>query len=481
MFRVSVGSAALSAFRLEKLHSVLLAVAPDVAIADTRHCYFIQLRGEGAKGSATAPQQVHHTGFGSEEARRLDQVLGLDQHAGEPAQAGTLQRLLVVPRLGTISPWSTKATDIARHCGLSGVQRIERGVVYYLKTGSGKELSGEQKAAIAPLLHDRMTESVLRDLDGAAELIFRHGEPQALASVDVLKGGSDALAKANLDMGMALSQDEIEYLVENFKKLKRNPTDVELMMFAQANSEHCRHKIFNADWVIDGEPQSMSLFGMIRNTHKLSPQGTVVAYSDNSSVIEGARVERFYPRADGGYAFSDELTHTLMKVETHNHPTAIAPFAGAATGSGGEIRDEGATGTGSKPKAGLTGFSVSNLNIPGFEQPWEKYQKGEEGREQGKATAPSSTLPLSAEAAVPSPLNPSQTYGKPERIVSALQIMLDGPIGAAAFNNEFGRPNLAGYFRTFEETRQRRDARLSQTHHAGRRGRQHRGDPHPQA
>ncbi|MGB9094133.1 MAG: phosphoribosylformylglycinamidine synthase, partial [Gallionella sp.] len=260
----------------------------------------------------------------------------------------------------------------------------------------------------------------------------------------------------NREMGLALSEDEIAYLVENFRKLERNPTDVELMMFAQANSEHCRHKIFNADWVIDGEPQDISLFGMIRNTHKVSPQGTVVAYSDNSSVIEGARVQRFYPRADGAYAFSEELTHILMKVETHNHPTAIAPFAGAATGSGGEIRDEGATGSGSKPKAGLTGFSVSNLNIPGFEQPWEKYDpiagwKGEEGREKGETATSHSTLPLSTVGAVPSPLNPSQTYGKPDRIVSALQIMLEGPIGGAAFNNEFGRPNLAGYFRTFEE------------------------------
>jgi phosphoribosylformylglycinamidine synthase len=233
--------------------------------------------------------------------------------------------------------------------------------------------------------------------------------------VDVLKGGKQALEQANREMGLALSADEIEYLVENFNKLKRNPTDVELMMFAQANSEHCRHKIFNADWIIDGKAQDISLFGMIRNTHKVSPQGTVVAYSDNSSVIEGARVERFYPRADGGYTFSEELTHTLMKVETHNHPTAIAPFAGAATGSGGEIRDEGATGSGSKPKAGLTGFSVSNLNLPGFEQPWES------------------------------------PYGKPSRIATPLQIMIDGPLGGAAFNNEFGRPNLAGYFRTFEE------------------------------
>ena len=452
MFRVSVGSAALSVFRLEKLRSVLHAVAPGVAIADTRHWYFSALRG---------------TTLSKAQAKLLDKVLGLDKEAGEPKQAGSMQRVLVVPRLGTISPWSTKATDIAQHCGLSGVLRIERGVVYYLDTNNGKGLSKSEQAAVLPLLHDRMTESVLREggtegsgypaasplrglasFDGAAEKIFQHGVPQPLATVDVLKGGSKALAKANREMGLALSADEIEYLVENFQKLKRNPTDVELMMFARANSEHCRHKIFNADWVIDGEAQDISLFGMIRNTHKVSPQGTVVAYSDNSSVIEGARIERFYPRADGGYAYSEELMHTLMKVETHNHPTAIAPFAGAATGSGGEIRDEGATGSGSKPKAGLTGFSVSNLNIPGFEQPWEQYSP-----------------PLTAEGSLHRSGEPTGVllagarggreglaqYGKPSRIVSALQIMLDGPIGGAAFNNEFGRPNLAGYFRTFEE------------------------------
>jgi phosphoribosylformylglycinamidine synthase len=419
MFRVSVGSAALSGFRLEKLRTTLQSAVPNVVIADTRHCYFIALReGRGKVSDKPAPlplQVAHGAKFDKAQARVLDKVLGLDENSGEPVRADLMERILVVPRLGTISPWSTKATDIAQHCGLSAVQRIERGVVYYLQTGSGKELGKDDKAAILPLLHDRMTESVLNSLDGAAELIFKHGKPQPLESVDVLKGGDTALKNANREMGLALSDDEIEYLAENFQKLKRNPTDVELMMFAQANSEHCRHKIFNADWVIDGEPQDISLFGMIRNTHKVSPQGTLVAYSDNASVIEGARIERFYPRADGGYAFSEELTHTLMKVETHNHPTAIAPFPGAATGSGGEIRDEGATGSGSKPKAGLTGFSVSNLNIPGFGQPWET------------------------------------PYGKPSRIVSALQIMLDGPIGAAAFNNEFGRPNLTGYFRTFEE------------------------------
>jgi phosphoribosylformylglycinamidine synthase len=400
MFHISCGKTALTSFRLEKLRTALNDVAPGVTLVDTRHWYFSALR------SAT---------LGKAQTNLLEQVLGFDKEWGEPDVAAEYLCLLVVPRLGTISSWSTKATDIAQHCGLSGVLRIERGVVYYLKTNDGKKLSKAEQARLLPLLHDRMTESVLDGIGGAAEKMFKHGVPQPLASVDVLKGGSAALSKANLEMGLALSGDEIGYLVENFRKLKRNPTDVELLMFAQANSEHCRHKIFNADWVIDGVVQDISLFGMIRNTHKVSPRGTVVAYSDNSSVIEGARVERFYPRADGGYAFNEELTHILMKVETHNHPTAIAPFAGAATGSGGEIRDEGATGSGSKPKAGLTGFSVSNLNIPGFEQPWES------------------------------------PYGKPSRIVSALQIMLDGPIGGAAFNNEFGRPNLAGYFRTFEE------------------------------
>ena len=467
MFRVSVGNSALSAFRLEKLRAALHAVAPNAVIADTRHWYFIALHGGEAKGAGQAaalPLQVAHGAFSKAQARLLDMVLGLDEDAGEPGQTGSMQRVLVVPRLGTISPWSTKATDIAQHCGLSGVLRIERGVVYYLDTSNGKLLSKAEQAAVLPLLHDRMTDSVMSPsspFDRVAKsvmledapfgsgfkeqikTIFRHGASQPLATVDVLKGGSVALAKANLDMGLALSEDEIEYLVENFRKLKRNPTDVELMMFAQANSEHCRHKIFNADWVIDGVVQDMSLFGMIRNTHKVSPQGTVVAYSDNSSVIEGARVGRFYPRADGGYAFSDELMHTLMKVETHNHPTAIAPFAGAATGSGGEIRDEGATGSGSKPKAGLTGFSVSNLNIPGFIQPWEIYSPSSVGAglkpalETGLKPAPTSVA--------------GSSYGKPSRIVSALQIMLEGPIGGAAFNNEFGRPNLAGYFRTFEE------------------------------
>ncbi|MEO8343959.1 MAG: phosphoribosylformylglycinamidine synthase [Gallionella sp.] len=479
MFRVSVGSAALSAFRLEKFRAVLNDVAPGVTLADTRHWYFIALRGGKNTGHPVAPplQVAHGATLGKAQARVLDKVLGLDKSVlsqvegatGEPTKVENYQRLLVVPRLGTISPWSTKATDIAQHCGLSAVQRIERGVVYYLHTENGKPLSKSEQAAVLPLLHDRMTESIL-EIEGAAEKIFQHAIPQPLIRVDILNGGSKALAQANLEMGMALSEDEINYLVKNFQKLKRNPTDVELMMFAQANSEHCRHKIFNADWVIDGEAQHLTLFSMIRNTHKISPQGTVVAYSDNSSVIEGARIERFYPRADGAYAFSEELMHTLMKVETHNHPTAIAPFAGAATGAGGEIRDEGATGSGSKPKAGLAGFSVSNLNIPGFEQPWEKYElhplpnpppvgEGIEPSAGFSSKQVETNPPPVGEGIEPSPTGGGQgggkgggtSYGKPARIVTALQIMLEGPIGSAAFNNEFGRPNLAGYFRTFEE------------------------------
>ena len=275
-------------------------------------------------------------------------------------------------------------------------------------------VSHESHTDYATLLHDRMTESVLQNTSQLSQL-FAHHQPQPLVSIDILADGKSALEAANRELGLALAEDEIDYLLRNFIDLERNPTDAELMMFAQANSEHCRHKIFNADWVIDGEKQDRSLFSMIRNTHQLNPEGTLVAYSDNSSVIEGSQCSRFYPDADGAYTANEDETHILMKVETHNHPTAISPFAGAATGSGGEIRDEGATGIGSKPKAGLCGFSVSNLRIPGFEQPWET------------------------------------DFGKPDRIASALDIMIDGPIGAAAFNNEFGRPNLAGYFRSYEQ------------------------------
>src|SRR5512143_3439823 len=391
------GSAALSAFRLDKIRQEAARLGVALGEVTARYWHFLELE---ADLDAAAAQQL---------ARTLDY--------GTPADsppAGDVQ-LLVTPRPGTISPWSSKATDILKNSGLAQLRRIERGVAYRMCDPQGAALSAQALTALLPLLHDRMTEIVMNSLD-AAHGLFRHVPPRELATVDVIAGGRAALEAANRELGLALSDDEVEYLVDNFSRIGRNPTDVELMMFAQANSEHCRHKIFNAAWVIDGEAQAKSLFGMIRDTHAAHPAGTVVAYSDNSSVIEGAAIDRFYPRADGSYAYSSELTHVLMKVETHNHPTAISPFPGAATGSGGEIRDEGATGSGSKPKAGLTGFSVSNLRLPGAVRPWEG------------------------------------DHGKPGRIASALDIMIDGPIGAASFNNEFGRPNLAGYFRTYEQT-----------------------------
>ena len=331
--------------------------------------------------------------------------------------------LRVFPRLGTVSPWASKASDIARNCGLQNVVRIERGVRYTLMPARGllgrKSFSVEQLTQIADLLHDRMTQTVVdNDFDGQALFETRTGKP--IQTMDVLGRGRDALIQANSDLGLALADDEIEYLEDAFQKLGRNPTDVELMMFAQANSEHCRHKIFNAQWVIDGVQQDQTLFGMIRATHAAQPSGTVVAYSDNAAVMQGGPATLFHSKnagQPGPYQNTDIEMHTLMKVETHNHPTAIAPFPGASTGAGGEIRDEGATGRGSSPKSGLTGFTVSNLRIPGHPEPWEQ-----------------------------------DSHGSPDRIATALDIMLEGPLGGAAFNNEFGRPNLLGYFRTFEQT-----------------------------
>ena len=392
------GRNALSEFRLKKLSQALRSSKTLSAITaiSARYWHFVALR------SPLQPTQ----------RKVLERLLTYGPATTGDADGGEL--LLVVPRLGTISPWASKATDIARSCGLETVERIERGVAYTVRSGS--PINKARQTALLPLIHDRMTETVLDSLDGAARL-FQHVAPQPLAKIELLSGGRAALERANREMGLALSGDEIDYLLENFQRMARNPTDVELMMFAQANSEHCRHKIFNAQWIIDGDKQPHSLFGMIRHTHKMHPQGTVVAYTDNASIIEGAEVDRFAPDVSGIYRYTTEPMHILMKVETHNHPTAISPFAGAATGSGGEIRDEGATGRGSKPKAGLTGYSVSHLRIPGFAQPWER-----------------------------------DAIGKPERIASALQIMLEGPIGAAAFNNEFGRPNLCGYFRSFEQS-----------------------------
>ena len=390
------GVTALSDFRVEKLLQKAAALGlPEVKLS-SEFWYFVG--SEKALDAATV--------------EKLQALLAAQSVEQTPKAREGLHLFLVTPRLGTISPWASKATNIAENCGLAGIERIERGMAVWLEGA----LTDEQKQQWAALLHDRMTESVLPDFQTASKL-FHHIQSETFSSVDVLGGGKEALVKANTETGLALSADEIDYLVENYQALQRNPSDVELMMFAQANSEHCRHKIFNADFILNGEKQPKSLFGMIRDTHNAHPEGTVVAYKDNSSVIEGAKIERFYPDAaeNQGYRFHEEDTHIIMKVETHNHPTAIAPFAGAATGAGGEIRDEGATGKGSRPKAGLTGFTVSNLNIPDLKQPWE------------------------------------QDYGKPEHISSPLDIMIEGPIGGAAFNNEFGRPNLLGYFRTFEE------------------------------
>ena len=408
------GSNALSAFRTSNLLNRLQEVDANIIGVTARYQHFVDVSVELQKN----------------DIERLEALLVYGDRFNGSQEGETF---IVIPRIGTISPWASKATDIAHNCGMHQVHRIERGISYFVQVktgffGGAKEVKQSSREAIAALLHDRMTEMVLTSLNDA-EALFSELEAKPLEFVDILVGGKNALLTANTELGLALSDDEIDYLVDAFNTLKRNPTDVELMMFAQANSEHCRHKIFNADWTIDGAGQDKSLFQMIKNTHELHPQGTVVAYSDNSSIIEGAKIQRFYPRDSkaGSYELSEELTHILMKVETHNHPTAISPFPGASTGAGGEIRDEGATGRGAKPKAGLTGFTVSNLSLPGMPQPWENATDCNGG---AKTDA---------------------VYGKPDRIASPLQIMIDGPLGGAAFNNEFGRPNLGGYFRTYEQ------------------------------
>jgi phosphoribosylformylglycinamidine synthase len=386
------GPPAATAFRLEKLRTELRSLASTVTDVATHFEHFVHL-----ERPLSPPED------------RILRAL-LDYGGGAAARTAGRQKLYVVPRLGTISPWASKATDIAKICSLP-LLRIERGRVFELAVSS--VLTDAERQRIAPLLHDRMTETLLTAPPKEEQLFAAHS-PRPVRTVDVLAGGRAALARANAEFGLALSQDEIDYLAAQFAALKRNPTDVELMMFAQANSEHCRHKIFNADWVIDGERAPQSLFAMIRNTHARSPDGVLSAYKDNAAVLAGADARWFWPDpATHVYAYSQEPAHIAIKVETHNHPTAISPFPGAATGSGGEIRDEGATGRGAKPKAGLCGFTVSHLEIPGWRQPWER-----------------------------------SSPGKPDRIASPLSIMLEGPIGAASFNNEFGRPNLAGYFRT---------------------------------
>ncbi len=388
------GAPALSVFRRTKLLHDLQRTAPQLTNVYAEFMHFVDV-----------PELAHA------QLATLQSLLHYGPNADNEAPEGRL--ILVTPRPGTISPWSSKATDIAHNCGLAEIKRIERGVAYYLSAAG--ELSADVLQRLQLQLHDRMVESCVTDLAGAAAL-FSEASPAPLAVVNVLEAGKAAIDTANGELGLALAADEIDYLTAAFQSLQRNPTDVELMMFAQANSEHCRHKIFNADWIVDGEPQPHSLFGMIKNTYEVNADPSVLsAYSDNASVISGLQAQRFFPdNLDRTYRSHAEAAHILMKVETHNHPTAIAPLPGAATGSGGEIRDEGAVGQGSRPKAGLTGFTVSNLNIPRLPQPWET------------------------------------PYGKPDRIVSALDIMLSGPIGGAAFNNEFGRPNICGYFRSLE-------------------------------
>jgi phosphoribosylformylglycinamidine synthase len=389
MLKIS-GTSALSVFRINKLLAELQAMESAIKAVSARFIHFVDT----------------DNNLDDSQAEILKQLLAYGSASSNADIQG--ERLLVVPRAGTISPWSSKATEIAQRCGLLEVKRIERGIEYTL------DVYQPLPASVKALLHDRMTQTVV-DGDSDPDL-FAHHQPKPLQSVAIIEQGRDALVSANTELGLALSEDEIDYLTESFQALNRNPTDVELMMFAQANSEHCRHKIFNADWTIDGVEQAQTLFKMIRNTAAKSPEGILTAYSDNASVITGPTEQVFIRNAKTGeYGYVEEDAHLLMKVETHNHPTAISPYPGAATGSGGEIRDEGATGRGSAPKAGLTGFSVSHLKIPGFPQPWEV------------------------------------DNGKPERIASALNIMLEGPLGGAAFNNEFGRPNLTGYFRSFEQ------------------------------
>ena len=388
------GQPALSDFRIAKLTRALKRADNRLDRVESRYSYFVETEGE----------------LSAEDRQRLDALLLSGEPAGRFSRGS--KQLFVVPRPGTISPWSSKASDIVKACGVAAVERVERGICYALKF-SGK-VTDDEVLALSHLLFDRMTEAVFMEAEQAAAL-FEHREAAPVVTVPVMSEGRDALATANTGLGLALSDGEIDYLVDCYEELERDPTDAELMMFAQANSEHCRHKIFNASWTIDGEQQEKRLFGMIRSTTEKTPEGVISAYSDNAAVIEGWHGERLLPAPDDReFGYSDEPIHILMKVETHNHPTAISPFPGAATGSGGEIRDEGATGLGARPKAGLTGFTVSHLRIPGYAQAWES------------------------------------DFPHPDHLATPLDIMIEGPIGGAAFNNEFGRPNLAGYFRTFE-------------------------------
>jgi phosphoribosylformylglycinamidine synthase len=394
---ILAGGNALSDFRVDKLLPALQACVPAVSSFESHYIHFAETNAD----------------LNNEEQTQLDALLNYGSVANTTVDNSV--ELIVIPRPGTISPWSSKASDIVHNSGLTKISRIERGKIYSFQLSNGDALTEDQIEQLKPLLHDRMTEILIANEEDANAL-FISTDPAELNQIDIQNGGINELAKANSEMGLALSDDEINYLFVSFEKLGRNPTDVELMMFAQANSEHCRHKIFNAEWTIDNVKQEHSLFKMIRQTHEANPGNVLSAYHDNAAVMKGFNGARFFTdREKHEYGYHDEDIHILMKVETHNHPTAISPYSGAATGSGGEIRDEAATGRGAKPKAGLCGFAVSNLKIPGFEQAWET------------------------------------DNGKPDRIVSALNIMIEGPIGAAAYNNEFGRPALCGYFRTYEQ------------------------------
>jgi phosphoribosylformylglycinamidine synthase len=385
------GIQALRNFKVRDLNEKINTAFPHIKLLSSEYIHFIETDNK----------------LSNKNQLILDKLLN---YSPQLDASNSLQKIIIIPRIGTISPWSSKATDICQHCGLDEIKRIERGIIYHFN----QEIKSKELKVILNFVMDRMTESHLRNIDDS-NLLFEELKPNSYKSINILKDGKLAIIKANIELGLALSDGEISYLYDNFNDLKRNPRDIELMMFAQANSEHCRHKIFNADWTIDSEKQAISLFGMIKNTYHQNPEGLLSVYSDNSAVMSGYKSSFFEPNHEGIYTSSMAEKAVLIKVETHNHPTAIAPEPGAATGSGGEIRDEGATGRGSKPKVGLSGFSVSNLKIPHSINPWEK------------------------------------DYGKPSQIASALEIMIDGPLGAASFNNEFGRPNTCGYFRTYEQ------------------------------
>ncbi|AJI52505.1 phosphoribosylformylglycinamidine synthase [Francisella philomiragia] len=394
MIKIFEGLSALSPFKREKILADAKKISNKVESVSAQYIHVVELGAE----------------LDSEQENIVKSLLNYNREYGSAEPKG--HTFITAPRVGTISPWSSKATDIIRNTGISAVKRVERAVLFGIE---GQVFDSELRA-IENLVHDRMVEEVFSCKEDLHRL-FSVTAPKELETVNVLENGAQAIKDADKKLGLALSEQEIEYLADEYTKLGRNPTDTELYMFAQANSEHCRHKIFNAKWTIDGQEQDKSLFKMIRNTTEKSPKGVLSAYKDNAAVIEGATAQRFYSNTQTGvYSFNQEEVDILMKVETHNHPTAIAPFSGSATGVGGEIRDEGATGLGAKPKAGLTGFTVSNLNIPNFEQAWE-----------------------------------TSKYGKPHHIVTPLQIMLEAPIGGAHYSNEFGRPNLNGYFRTFEQ------------------------------